>query len=50
MTENHCAQNVSFLDAFYSIGLQGLNADGILGLAPSKQWTSADMIIDELNE
>lgn len=36
------------LSVFQTIDLDGLMADGILGLAPSAQKTEADLFIDEL--
>ena len=43
-----CAHNVTMLAAVATTGLNGLKADGIMGLSPSHQGTQADMMLEEL--
>ena len=50
MTPSQCAEDIRFLVATKTSDLEGLRADGILGLSPSNQMTEADMLLDELKE
>lgn len=43
-----CFPNYSFLSVFEAKDLEGLQSDGILGLAPSSQNTTAELFIDRL--
>eukprot|EP00347_Sterkiella_histriomuscorum_P006557 403352320 len=48
LTQDICSPSISFLTTFQQTGLNGLQADGILGLAPQNQGSQADMLLDEL--
>jgi len=41
-----CTPDTSFLGVVATEALSGLRADGIMGLAPNNQGTSAEMIFD----
>lgn len=43
-----CLSSYNFLSVFEAKDLQGLQSDGILGLAPSTQNTTAELFIDRL--
>lgn len=48
MSQNACAQNVSILVINQAWDLEGLYADGIMGMSPSNQEGGAELVIDEL--
>jgi Eukaryotic aspartyl protease len=48
MQNSTCIKDFKMLSVIQTSGLEGLSADGIIGLAPSTQRTKASLFVDEL--